>query len=320
MSVEKAFEVPSIVINDLGGILSGTADPSSGGLNAPIGSLYMRDNGGVGQHFKKVGAADTAWNLEQSTGSNPPGFQGFGLWRYRTEITNNPSSGRLNFDDVIVDDATELYINVVNDGGTDLTVFLNLLKINDLIYIQAQDDSTQFIIVKIGAAPSVAAGVFTFPIGEVESQGSTMTNNETVAVLGIHSGGDAGTGIELDQQQAEATSITSTTSATPIDLNAMTLTTSNTVSKVYEVHFGCVYANDENKPVVFDIVVDGVLKHRRRTFPLKDGDTSGEPSNFQTSYLTDSLADGIVIKIQFFRENEDTVEVADRTLIINGIS
>jgi len=320
VSVEKAFEVPSIVINDLGGILSGTADPSSAGLNAPIGSLYMRDNGGVGQHFKKVGAADTAWNLEQSTGSNPPGFQGFGLWRYRTEITNNPSAGRLNFDDVIVDDATELYVNVTNDGGTDMTVFLALLGINDLIYIQAQDDSTQFIIVKIGSTPSVTAGVFTFPIGEVESQGSTMTNNETVAVLGIHSGGDGGGGGEEDAQIAEATSITSTTSATPIDLNSMTLTTSNTASKKYEVHFGCVFANDELEPCVFDIVVDGVLKHRRRTLPPKDGDTGDKPGNFQTSYLTDALATGLIIKVQFFRENEDTVEVADRTLIINGRS
>ena len=59
MSVEKAFEVPSIVINDLGGILSGTADPNVPGLNAPIGSIYLRDNAGAGEHWKKVGALDT---------------------------------------------------------------------------------------------------------------------------------------------------------------------------------------------------------------------------------------------------------------------
>lgn len=318
MSVEKAFEVPSIVINDLGGILSGTADPSTPGLNAPIGSIYLRDNAGVGEHYKKVGAADTDWNLEQSTGSNPPGFQGFGIWRFRTAITNNPATGQLQFDDLIVDAATELYVNVVNDGGTDMTVFLSLLVINDLIYIQAQDDSTQFIIVKIGGTPTLTSGVFTFPIGSVESQGPTLSQNETVAVLGIHSGGEAGG--EEDAQIAEATSITSTTSSTPIDLNSMTLTTSNTAVKKYEVHFGCVFSNDEAEPVVFDIVVDGVLKHRRRTLPAKDGDTSDKPGNFQTSYLTDLLADGLIIKVQFFRENEDTVEVADRTLIINGRS
>jgi len=192
VSVEKAFEVPSIVINDLGGILSGTADPNVPGLNAPIGSIYLRDNAGAGEHWKKVGALDTDWNLEQTSGA----------------------------------------------GG------------------------------------------------------------------------------EEDAQIAEATSITSTTSSTPIDLNSMTLTTSNTASKKYEVHFGCVFEEDDFQPAVFDIVVDGVLQHRRRTAPPEDD----VPGNFQTSYLTAALATGLIIKVQFFRENSGTVEVTDRTLIINGRS
>ncbi len=314
MSVEKAFEVPSIVVNDLGGILSGTADPTAPGLAAPIGSIYLRDNGGTGEHYKKVAAGDTAWELQQSSGSNPPGFQGFGIWRFRTAVTNNPASGQLQFDDLIIDDATELYVNVVNDGGTDMTVFLSLLVINDLIYIQAQDDSTQFDIVKIGGTPTLASGVFTFPIGAVESQGPSLSNNETVALLGVHSGGEAGG--EEDAQIVQASTITSTTSSTPIDLNSMTLTTSNTASKKYEVHFGCEFDEDEFKPAVFDIVVDGVLKSRRRTAPPDDD----VPGNFQTSYLTDALATGLIIKVQFFRENDGTVEVADRTLTINGRS
>jgi len=314
VSVEKAFEVPSIVINDLGGILSGTIDPSSVGLNAPVGSIYLRDNAGIGQHFKKVGAADNAWNLEASSGASTPGFQGFGIWRFRTALTNNPATGQLQFNNAVVDSATELYVNVTNDGGTDMTVFLSLLVINDLIFIQAQDDSTQFVTVKIGGTPTLTTGVFTFPIGAVESQGPALTQNETVAVLGIHSGGEAGG--EEDAQIAEATSITSTTSATPIDLDSMTLTTSNTASKKYEVHFGCVFTEDDFEPAVFDIVVDGVLKLRRRTAPPEDD----VPGNFQTAYLTDALADGIIIKVQFFRENGGTVEVSDRTLIINGRS
>ncbi len=198
MSVEKAFEVPSIVINDLGGILSGTADPSSPGLNAPIGSIYMRDNGGVGEHWKKTGAADTSWNLQEDSGGAGGGFQGFGLWRYRTDITNNPSAGRLQFNNVTVDSATELYVNVTNDGGTDMTVFLTLLIEDDLIFIQNQSDSSQFVVVRIGGTPVLASGVFTFPIGSVESQGAAMANNQSVALLGSHSGGGGGSTVELD--------------------------------------------------------------------------------------------------------------------------
>jgi len=115
-------------------------------------------------------------------------FQGLGLWRYRTEITSTPTAGRLNFDNVNIDIATEMYVNVINDGGTDITPFLTLLGTDDLVYIQAQDDSTQSVVVKIGATPTLLSGVYTFPIGDVEAQGPALTNNETVAVLGVHSG------------------------------------------------------------------------------------------------------------------------------------
>lgn len=195
MTVERAFEVPSIVINDLGGILSGTADPSTPGLNAPVGSIYMRDNGGVGEHWKKIGALDNDWELqlEGTGGGGGSGFIGLGLWRYRTEITNNPASGRLQFDDTTVDDATELYVNVTNDGGTDLTVFLQKIISGDFIYIQDQGNSTKFILVEVGNSV-LSSGVFIFPILTVESQGAAITNNTTVAFVTSHSGAGAGAG------------------------------------------------------------------------------------------------------------------------------
>lgn len=41
---------------------AGTADPSAGGgVAAPIGSSYIRDNSGTGELWFKTGAADTAW-------------------------------------------------------------------------------------------------------------------------------------------------------------------------------------------------------------------------------------------------------------------
>lgn len=138
------------------------------------------------KHLKQIDDAGAIIDLTEGGG----GFQGLGLWRYRTATDANPTAGRLQFDDTTVDDATEMYINVLNDGGTDLTAFLALLVIGDLIYIQAQDDATQFIAVEIGGTPTIASGVYTFPIAAVESQGLVMTNNEVVAVLGSHSGGN----------------------------------------------------------------------------------------------------------------------------------
>ena len=58
MSVERAFEVPSLVINDRAGIVSFDVDPLTTGFAAPIGSLGMRSNG---QHYRKIDALDTDW-------------------------------------------------------------------------------------------------------------------------------------------------------------------------------------------------------------------------------------------------------------------
>lgn len=70
MSVDKAFETESILVNDTGGILAGVDDPSTGGgVEAPQGSLYMRTNG---SHYRKVGGADTDWAEVDDAGVPDP--------------------------------------------------------------------------------------------------------------------------------------------------------------------------------------------------------------------------------------------------------
>lgn len=110
------------------------------------------------------------------------GFAGLGLWRYRTDLTPNPGAGRLQFDTPLIDNATELYVNEVNDGGTDMTVFLDKLVAGDIVYLQIQTDASQFVIIEIGT-PTKAAGVYTFPIAAIEGQGTTPTNNSSVAFV-----------------------------------------------------------------------------------------------------------------------------------------
>ena len=198
MTVERAFEVPSLVINDLGGILSGTANPTTPGLNAPISSIYLRDNAGVGEVWRKTGASDTSWDLTDQGGGSGSGFIGLGIWRYRTAITDDPSTGRLQFDDTTVDDATELYVNVTNDGGTDMTNFLALINSGDLVYIQDQGDATRFIVAEVGESV-LDTGVFTFPILTIESQGAAMTNNQSVGFVTSHSGGSVQLPIYCDE-------------------------------------------------------------------------------------------------------------------------
>ena len=121
------------------------------------------------------------------------GFLGLGIWRYRTATTPTPDSGQLQFDDTTIADATELYVHAINDSGSDMSAFLDLLNALDLIYIQVQVDASQFVTLQIGA-PSLASSVYTFPIVRIQSQGSTPSNNTEVAVV-IERSGTGGAGV-----------------------------------------------------------------------------------------------------------------------------
>lgn len=183
--------------------LGGQVDSVSGGTNInvtgtavdPIVNLDVAILGVSvnGVTLSNAGAA-TSYLDETGAYSVPPteaGFAGLGIWRYQTATGSSPSSGRLQFDNVTIDSATELYINVTNDDGTDMTNFLALLESGDLIYIQVRADSSQFVVCEVDTS-SLSAGVFTFPLLNIEGQGSAPSNNTRVAVVGTSSGSVAG--------------------------------------------------------------------------------------------------------------------------------
>lgn len=145
--------------------------------------------------------------------SGAGGLQGLGIWRYRTAITSNPAAGQLQFDNVLIDSATELYINEINDDGTDMSVFLALIESGDLLYIQVQADASEFVVLQVGASTN-AAGVYTFPITAVEGQGSTPTNNTRVAVVTTAAGSGAATTLQ-QAYEAAVTPAQITINATP---------------------------------------------------------------------------------------------------------
>ena len=130
----------------------------------------------------------TAYAVREPTGS---GLAGFGQWRYRTAIDALPGAGRLQFDDLVIDNATELYVNVLNDNATDMSAFLALIEPGDLIYLQVSTDSTQFVVCEVGTS-SNAAGVYTFPLTIVEGQGSAPTNNTLLTFVSTVGGGIPG--------------------------------------------------------------------------------------------------------------------------------
>jgi len=121
------------------------------------------------------------------------GFSGLGIWRYRTAITATPSAGRLQFDNITIGSATELYVNATNDGSTDMSAFLALITSGSIIYLQLQTDASQFAIVEVGTS-SLLSGVYTFPITAIEYQGAAPANNSAVAFVASSTGSGGGGG------------------------------------------------------------------------------------------------------------------------------
>lgn len=73
-TIEEAFEVEGLLVDDKTGILSGDADPNTPGLIAPVGSYYMRTNG---LHYRKTGALDNQWTQTDTGGGGGGGDLAF---------------------------------------------------------------------------------------------------------------------------------------------------------------------------------------------------------------------------------------------------
>jgi len=126
--------------------------------------------------------------MPDPTAAGEGGFSGLGLWRYQTATTSTPSTGQLQYDNLTIDSATNLYIHKTNDTGVDMSAFLNTLASGSIVYLQLQTDATQFATAIIGT-PVLNGNVYTLPLTTSEGQGSAPSNNSQVAVVISNAGG-----------------------------------------------------------------------------------------------------------------------------------
>jgi len=139
--------------------------------------------------FKKGGALGPDLAVDLSGLQTGGGIQGLGVWRYRTETVEPPSSGQVRFNNSTIASATVLWIHDVNSSGpTDVSTFLALLDVGDLLYIQNQGDSDSFVIVEVGSITDDGT-YFELGINSIVEQGVAFTQNTSVAVVTTIAGG-----------------------------------------------------------------------------------------------------------------------------------
>ncbi len=152
-----------------------------------IVAIQIPDDGAIGTVLTKLSADNYDYDWEDPAG----GFVGLGIWRYRTEIVAPPSSGQIRFNNATIESATIMWINETNDGGTDVSVFLDSLTAGSLIFLQDQSNAENFVLIEIATVTD--EGTYReITIEEVEAQGAAFTQNLRIAVIISGGGGGAG--------------------------------------------------------------------------------------------------------------------------------
>ncbi len=111
------------------------------------------------------------------------GVSGLGIWKYRTETGTPPASGQIRFNNANISLATEFFLSETNEGGVDVSTFLELLlQDGSALFIQDQTNAANFVLIEISS--SVDNGTFrTYGIQSIIEEGTEPSQNANVILI-----------------------------------------------------------------------------------------------------------------------------------------
>lgn len=108
---------------------------------------------------------------------NAGGGQGnYFLYRNSTDITVPPSiSGHIQYDNTVQQNAGIIWINHITQDGVDIDFYLGQILINDIIYIQDKNNSTNWIKYTINNKVQIPNNYTTLNVSFVDGEGTGLT-------------------------------------------------------------------------------------------------------------------------------------------------
>ena len=153
---------------------AGVGNPGPTGAPGPMGpAIYLDADGNEGD-MGPPGPAGPAG----AAGS--PGYSAgiLGVWRTDTTVGGDPASGRFRWDNATQISASIITVDHLDSNSNDIDVFFELLALGDRLYIQDQNDSTNYQIWQINGAVtgSHALTYHSLPVLYITSSGTGTTN------------------------------------------------------------------------------------------------------------------------------------------------
>ena len=157
--------------------------------------------------FGGTGTAGSAARADHTHASNST-F----VFRFSNNTTMaDPGSGQFRGNAGTIAATTQIAIDVLSDGGVDVTNVLASLIAEDQLYIQDQANAANWARLRVAALPTNNAGWFLIPVAFLGGGGVPLSNNAPCLIqFTLSSGGGAGGGGYLTQATADPLYINTT--------------------------------------------------------------------------------------------------------------
>lgn len=240
--------------------------------NKVIAKVYQGRQGPTGPTGASGGSTN-AWNYNAKTNatSGYPG-NGYLLWNNATQTS-----------------ATSILVSHLTDDNTDIELFLSFFVLNQKIFIQNRDDSSQNQIWQITGTPTVtgantSTAYYTFPVTLVSSAGAAFTNNHSILFGQIAVATNAVTSATTSDGTATLNTSTLTTGTLTVSTSAVFNATSYTFGTGAAEALKTALAISSGD-ITFDttIVFSGASSGIATTGEFGGINTAGDSANITTS-------------------------------------
>ena len=167
----KQLVSTNLLISDIKGLSTSLGNKISNPSPVPLQASSFIKTGGTGIQYLMANGTVTTSSGSGGNSSN--------IYLYDNDLTTTPvpSSGTIRFNNAIQASATIIYVSSVTRDSIDIDEFLTLISDLNIVYIQDQNSSVNFIKYTVTADPTIILNSYiSIPVSVITSGGTGATS------------------------------------------------------------------------------------------------------------------------------------------------